>query len=75
MNATCPGLLSVGTRLCETPDAPRSGTVNLEYGATGPAELRGAGNAPYDNAKSALKTVSQPCVTDTDQPSHRPRIS
>jgi len=29
MNATYPGLLSVGTQACETPDAPRSEAIDF----------------------------------------------
>lgn len=39
IKATCPGLLSVGTRVCETPNAPRSRTMDLKNGATGSVEL------------------------------------
>ena len=55
MRATCPGLLSVGTRVCETPNAPRSRTIDLKYGATGSVELWYAGKALYENTESALK--------------------
>lgn len=39
ISATCPGLLSVGTCVCETPNAPRSRMIDLKYGATGSVEL------------------------------------
>jgi hypothetical protein len=55
MIATCPGLLSVGTRVCETPYAPLFSMISLRYGATrsgAPGTIR---DASALNAKSARR--------------------
>lgn len=70
MSATCPGLDSVGTRVCETPKVPCSRTRDRRKGANGlgtkSASLLGCGSGKDWNALSARRpspTKSQLAVS------------
>jgi len=53
MRATCPGRLSVGTRVCETPNAPLVSAMERRYGATTSGASGRDGNALRLKRRSA----------------------
>ncbi len=63
MSATCPGLLSVGTRVCDIPNAPFVSTIDRKCGATTSGESGTIGNPFFASRRSARNP--SPCP-DTD---------
>ena len=55
INATCPGRLSVGTRVCEMPKAPLVSMIERRYGAANSGEVGIEGKGYCAKARSARR--------------------
>ena len=68
MMATCPGLLSVGTCVCEIPYAPLFSTISLRYGATRSGTPGTICEAFAVKAKSARRPSPDKCKERCQNP-------